>query len=169
MPYMLVFMELILLLSQIALITQMYEWLTILTIITYQKDKSLGEILYKLNLHGIKTFRTIELINFVFYLLLVVAMVTLKCFGDYYWLLSPKYILNPGTKQFNLIEATDWLPALLLVVIFCVLVYQMNHYHNNEWKRLRKSIWVFFIVETSVVFYMIICDNLLTGNQFHLT
>ena len=111
----------------------MYEWLTVLTIITYQKDKSLGEIMYKLNQEGVATFRSIEVINFLIYLVLVVGMIVLKSFGDYYWLHAYHYVLNPGGPAYNLIESTDWIPATLLICIFTALVYQMKHYHNHEW------------------------------------
>ena len=132
-PYMLIALEFILLLSQIALITQMYEWLTIYCIITFQKHKSLGEIMYKLNTKGIHTFRMLEVVNFVIYLTLVVIMFVLKGIGDYYWLESPTYILRHGTKQFTFIALTDYIPSVLLIAIFSALVYQMRHYHYFEW------------------------------------
>jgi len=116
--------------------------------------------MYKLNMDGIKTFRMYELINFVFYLFLVVGMIVLKSFGDWYWLNSFKFILKPGSKQFNFIESTDFIPSILLIIIFTALVYQMKHYHSYEWKRLYKSIWVFFIVEISLMLYVIISDHL---------
>ena len=73
--------------------------------------------MYKLNIQGLRTFRTIETVNFVFYLVLIVLMVILKSFGDFYWLKAYNYILNPGTKRYYLIEATDWIPAILLILI----------------------------------------------------
>ena len=42
--------------------------------------------MYKINAHGIKTFRNLEMFNFLVYLFLVLLMITLKVFGDYYWL-----------------------------------------------------------------------------------
>jgi len=145
----------------------MYEWLTILSILTYQKYKSLGEIMYNMNTKGIESFRLTEMINFIIYVSLVVTMVTLKILGDYYWLKSPKYILEIGTLQFGFIESTDIIPVILLTIVFSALVIQMKHYHNQEWRRLRKSIYVFYFVEIILILYIIVSDFALYGDRFH--
>jgi hypothetical protein len=53
--------------------------------------------MYKLDNFGIKTFRTAETVNFIVYVLLVIIMILLKSFGDYYWLKDPKLDLKRGT------------------------------------------------------------------------
>ena len=79
--------------------------------------------MYKLNTEGIYTFRMLEVVNFVIYITLVVIMFVLKGIGDYYWLMSPKYILRHGTTQFTFIALSDYIPSVLLIVIFSALVY----------------------------------------------
>jgi len=123
--------------------------------------------MYNMNTKGIESFRMTEMINFIIYVSLVVTMVTLKILGDYYWLKSPKYILEIGTLQFAFIESTDIIPVILLTIVFSALVIQMKHYHNQEWRRLRKSIYVFYYVEIILILYIIISDFALYGDRFH--
>ena len=122
-PYLMIIMEVIICLSQIALCLQTYEWLTMLSIISYQRDKSLGEITYLLNNSGIRHFHLIELRNLIICVVIIVALIALKSFGTYFWLSTPGFYLLPGSVEYNCIELTDWIPFLFINIVFYCLVY----------------------------------------------
>lgn len=122
--------------------------------------------MYKLNSDGIKTFRTFETLNFVVYVLLVLIIILLRAFGDYYWVNNKKFVLEHYSIQYYLIMLTDLIPACLISVIFLALLYQLKHYHNYEYMRLRKSIFTFYFVEVALIMYVIISNQTIVGSKY---
>ena len=104
-----------------------------------------------------------EIRNFCIMLSIIVLLIILKVFGTYFWLSTPGFYLVPGSPEYNCIELTDWIPFIVINIIFYSLVYQMKNYHYFEYNRLKKSIWTFYTVEVSLIFAITTCDELLTG------
>ena len=121
--------------------------------------------MYELNCFGYRKFRYFEMVAFVVYILMIILVVGLKVTGDYYWLMQTNYILIPGSTAQTIILAGDLTPILSLSVIFIPLMYQLKHYHYFEYKRLRLSIIIFYLAETSL-FILKTTSDYLYKNHF---
>ena len=64
--------------SFITVITQSYEWFVVWHVIMWQKDKSLGEMLYLLDSDTISKFQKREKLIFVCFIALMVLLITLR-------------------------------------------------------------------------------------------
>ena len=117
-----------LVISQVSLLTQTYEWFTMLYIITFQKRKSLGEIMYKLSDDKEKQkFILMEKVGFGVYLSLVILVIA----GKYTWLFAcfwnkPQVHLMEDSTGFIILFIDEIVPLCTMIIMLFTLLWQLK-------------------------------------------
>ena len=127
-----------------------------LIIISIQKDKNLEEIMYVLNVDGIRKFKIVERLCYWSLVAVILAFNVGRCYAVY-------LVLSGSSDKiyaFYAFTITEWMPILLMIMSFTPLIISLQRYFNFEYKRIRKSIIVFFLAELAL-FALLSLSNLL--------
>ena len=100
-------------------------------------------MLYEIHEDGIQTFRKIELITFVAYILLLTIIMIFKFYIIYVFVW-----VKDGDKLAGLLFVINgFLIAMLLTVFFVVFTYTLKKYHVRVYGQIWVSLWVFYGIE----------------------
>ena len=95
-----------------------------IAIISFQKYKSLGEILYYLNNKSLNYFRTIEILNFLFFLALVSLNLIIRILELIKWTFG--YFKELSLKEVRRILPTVY--VIILTGVFIILLIVLKKY-----------------------------------------
>jgi hypothetical protein len=155
--FLIVLTILIIQLCFITILTQAYEYVTIYTILWWQRGKSLGQILHELHEEGIEFFQRLEMCIFAAYVFIFVSSFGLKLYvigffidyndarGKYH---TASYI-NLGNDLFF---------AILLSFTFVITIFKLRKSQKFAYSKLKCSFWIFYTTEMIVLFCYITDD-----------
>jgi hypothetical protein len=132
----------------LTVIAQIYEWLTMITIILWQKDKSLGKMIYIITEEGgCKYFMRQEGFNLIGFITFVVSSFL------YRYVLFTREVDERFTSSeqfkdvtFSIYDMHNWIVVLVLSSVFAPSVYLIKNYHLAEYLQVKTSMWVFYVL-----------------------
>ena len=113
--------------SLMTIITQSYEWFVMWNVIMWQKEKSLGEMLYLLDSEEISKFQKSEKWILVFYVILMIVLIVFRFSQRLSFLF---YRFQPGEEVDTvMLYLYGLVICLILTSTFALLVFQLKKYH----------------------------------------
>lgn len=149
-------------------IIQVYEWTTMITIIKWQKNKSLGQIIHQITEEGgDQKFMRQEKINYrVFSLfILVTFLVNVFYVFEYIDITSDK--IKQQRQNFKMLHHLfgnyDLLVMTVLTFVFVPVVLLLSNYHRNTYEFVKVNLWTFYFVEMCFIgAYFLYFNNIIS-------